>query len=54
MLKAHWHGYEIDSSEAAIRSRCPNRSNWVHWHEDSSLLATFRSYYLIFEEPMTR
>ena len=55
MLKAHWHGYEIDSSEAAYEA-------YVSQTEKPGalvrgLLSTdyfVHSYYLVFEEPLTR
>ena len=55
MLKAHWSGYEIDSSEAAYEVKAPQPE------ELGTLVRTLltsgyfvRSYYLLFEEPMNR
>lgn len=55
MLKAHWHGYEIDSSEAAYEAQVPQPEQM------GTLLRGFltsgyfvRSYYLLFEEPLIR
>jgi hypothetical protein len=55
MLKAHWHGYEIDSSEAAyeVQVAQPEQLGTLV----RGLLTSdyfIRSYYLIFEEPLTR
>jgi hypothetical protein len=55
MLKAHWHGYEIDSSEAAyeIQVAQPGQTGALV----RGLLASgyfVRSYYLLFEEPLVR
>jgi hypothetical protein len=55
MLKAHWSGYEIDSSEAAYGVAVPKP-------EELGTLVTallrsnyfVRSFYLLFEEPMVR
>ncbi len=55
MLIAHWHGYEIDSSEAAYEIHLP------HPAQPGTLVRKFltsdyfvRSYYLLFEEPLIR
>jgi hypothetical protein len=55
MLKAHWSGYEIDSSEAAYEVKVKEPE------EMGTLVRAFltsgyfvRSYYLLFEEPMVR
>jgi len=55
MLKAHWHGYEIDSSEAAYEvqvSQPEQLGTLVRGFLSSGYFV--RSYYLLFEEPMTR
>ncbi|HEY72807.1 MAG: hypothetical protein DRJ03_29730 [Chloroflexi bacterium] len=55
MLKAHWHGYEIDSSEAAYETRVPQPEQLGTLVR--GLLSTsyfVRSYYLPFEEPLLR
>jgi len=55
VLKAHWSGYEIDSSEAAYEVKVPQPE------ELGTLVRGFltsgyfvSSYYLLFEEPMVR
>ncbi|HIE38082.1 MAG TPA: hypothetical protein EYH30_08900 [Anaerolineales bacterium] len=55
MLRAHWHGYEIDSSEAAYEAQVPQPEQM------GTLLRGFltsgyfvRSYYLLFETPLVR
>jgi hypothetical protein len=55
MLRAHWHGYEIDSSEAAYEAQVPQPEQM------GTLLRGFltsgyfvRSHYLLFEEPLAR
>lgn len=55
MLKAHWHGYEIDSSEAAyeVQVSLPEQLGTLV----RGLLTSgyfIRSYYLLFEEPLIR
>ena len=55
MLKAHWSGYEIDSSEAAyeVKVKEPEELGTLV----RALLTSgyfVRSYYLLFEEPMVR
>ena len=55
MLKAHWSGYEIDSSEAAyeVKVKKPEELGTLV----RGLLTSgyfVRSYYLLFEEPMER
>jgi len=55
MLKAHWSGYEIDSSEAAyeVKVKAPEEMGTLV----RALLTSgyfVRSYYLVFEEPMVR
>ena len=55
MLKAHWHGYEIDSSEAAyeFEVRRPEQlGTLVRGFLTSDYFV--RSYYLVFEEPLVR
>jgi hypothetical protein len=55
MLKAHWHGYEIDSSEAAyeVHVEQPGQlGTLVKGFLTSGYLV--RSYYLVFEEPLIR
>jgi len=55
MLKAHWHGYEIDSSEAAYETKVPRPEKLGTMVR--KLLSTdyfIHSYYLIFEEPLIR
>jgi len=55
MLKARWHGYEIDSSEAAYETLVPQPEQPGTLVR--GLLTTdyfVRSYYLLFEEPLTR
>jgi hypothetical protein len=55
MLKAHWSGFEIDSSEAAYEVKVPQPE------ELGTLVRALlgsgyfvRSHYLLFEEPMVR
>lgn len=55
MLKAHWSGFEIDSSEAAyeVKVKKPEELGTLV----RALLTSgyfVRSYYLLFEEPMVR
>ena len=55
MLKAHWHGYEIDSSEAAYEAEVPKPEQLgtlVRGLLGSGYFV--RSYYLVFEEPLIR
>ena len=55
MLKAHWSGYEIDSSEAAyeVKVKKPEEmGTLIRELLTSGYLV--RSYYLLFEEPMVR
>ncbi len=55
MLKARWRGYEIDSSEAAYEAQVPQSeqpSTLVRGLLTSGYFV--RSYYLLFEEPLTR
>ena len=55
MLKAHWHGYEIDSSEAAyeVQVEQPEQlGTMVRGFLTSGYFV--RSYYLVFEEPLIR
>jgi len=55
MLKAHWHGYEIDSSEAAYEAQAPKPKELGALVRE--LISTdyfVRSYYLVFEKPLTR
>jgi hypothetical protein len=55
MLKAHWHGYEIDSSEAAyeVQVEQPEQlGTLVRGFLTSGYFV--RSYYLVFEEPLIR
>jgi hypothetical protein len=55
MLRARWHGYEIDSSEAAYEAEVPEPEQLGTLV--SGLLGSgyfVRSYYLIFEEPLVR
>lgn len=55
MLKAHWHGYEIDSSEAAYEARVPQPEQLGTLVRGLLTTGYFvRSYYLLFEEPLTR
>lgn len=55
MLKAHWHGYEIDSSEAAYEAHVPQPAEMGTLVRRLLSSGYFvRSYYLIFEEPITR
>jgi hypothetical protein len=55
MLKAHWSGYEIDSSEAAyeVKVKEPEAMGTLVRALLTSGYFT-RSYYLLFEEPMKR
>lgn len=55
MLRAHWHGYEIDSSEAAYEVQV-DRPEQLGTLTRGFLTSGYfvRSYYLIFEEPMIR
>jgi hypothetical protein len=55
MLKAHWCGFEIDSSEAAYEVKVPQPEELgtlVRGLLGSGYFV--RSYYLLFEEPMVR
>jgi hypothetical protein len=55
MLKAHWHGYEIDSSEAAYEiqvAQAEQLGTLVRGFLTSGYFV--RSYYLVFEEPLIR
>ncbi|MFQ6059162.1 MAG: hypothetical protein ACE5MB_09835 [Anaerolineae bacterium] len=55
MLRAHWSGYEIDSSEAAYEVKVPQPEalgTLVRALLGSGYFV--RSYYLLFEEPMVR
>jgi hypothetical protein len=55
MLKAHWSGFEIDSSEAAYEVKVPQPEELgtlVRGLLGSGYFV--RSYYLLFEEPMVR
>ena len=55
MLKAHWHGYEIDSSEAAYEVRVPQPERLGTLVRGLLTSGYFvRSYYLTFEEPLAR
>ncbi|MEA3341030.1 MAG: hypothetical protein U9R15_13790 [Chloroflexota bacterium] len=55
MLKAHWHGYEIDSSEAAYEVRVPRPEQLGALVRGLLSSGYFvRSYYLTFEEPLIR
>jgi len=55
MLKAHWHGYEIDSSEAAYEAEVPEPKQMGTLVRGLLTSGYFiRSYYLIFEEPIIR
>ena len=55
MLKAHWHGYEIDSSEAAYEAQVPQPEQLGTLVRGLLTTGYFvRSYYLLFEEPLTR
>jgi len=55
MLKARWHGYEIDSSEAAYEAQVPQPGQLGTLVRGLLTTGYFvRSYYLLFEEPLTR
>jgi len=55
MLKAHWHGYEIDSSEAAYEVQVPQPEQLGTLLRGLLTSGYFvRSYYLAFEKPLTR
>ncbi len=55
MLKAHWHGYEIDSSEAAYEADVPQPEQMGTLVRGLLTTGYFvRSYYLLFEEPLRR
>jgi len=55
MLKAHWHGYEIDSSEAAYEIQAPQPGQLGTLVRGLLTSGFFvRSYYLVFEQPLTR
>jgi hypothetical protein len=55
MLKAHWRGYEIDSSEAAYEVKVPQPEALGTLVRSLLTSGYFvRSYYLLFEEPMVR
>jgi len=55
MLKAHWSGYEIDSSEAAYEVKVPQPEKLGTLVRALLTSGYFvRSYYLLFEEPMVR
>ena len=55
MLKAHWHGYEIDSSEAAYEAQVPRPEQLGTLVRGLLTSGYFvRSYYLLFEEPLVR
>ena len=55
MLKAHWRGYEIDSSEAAYEVQVDQPEQLGSLARGVLTSGYFvRSYYLIFEEPMIR
>ena len=55
MLKAHWHGYEIDSSEAAYEVQVGQPEQLGSLARGILTSGYFvRSYYLVFEEPMKR
>jgi len=55
MLKAHWHGYEIDSSEAAYEAQVPQLEQLGTLVRGLLTSGYFvRSYYLTFEEPLIR
>ncbi|MFQ6100024.1 MAG: hypothetical protein ACE5OS_02160 [Anaerolineae bacterium] len=54
MLKAHWHGYEIDSSEAAYEVQVPQPEQLGALVRGLLTSGYFvRSYYLLFQEPLT-
>ena len=55
MLKGHWRGYEIDSSEAAYEVKVPQPEELGTLVRGLLTSGYFvRSYYLLFEEPMNR
>lgn len=55
MLKAHWHGYEIDSSEAAYEVQVDQPGQLGTLVREFLTSDYFvRSYYLVFEEPLIR
>ncbi|MBN1953486.1 MAG: hypothetical protein JW900_00425 [Anaerolineae bacterium] len=55
MLKARWHGYEIDSSEAAYEIEVPQPERLGTLVRGLLTSGYFvRSYYLLFEEPLRR
>jgi hypothetical protein len=55
MLKARWHGYEIDSSEAAYETQVPQPEQLGTLVRGLLTSGYFvRSYYLLLEESMTR
>jgi hypothetical protein len=55
MLKAHWRGYEIDSSEAAYEVKVPQPEELGTLVRGLLTSGYFvRSYYLLFEEPTVR
>jgi len=55
MLKAHWSGFEIDSSEAAYEVKVPQPEALGTLVRGLLTSGYFvRSYYLLFEEPMVR
>jgi hypothetical protein len=55
MLKAHWHGYEIDSSEAAYEVQVDEPGQLGTLVRGFLTSGYFvRSYYLVFEEPLIR
>lgn len=55
MLKAHWSGYEIDSSEAAYEVKVKKPEKLGTLVRELLTSGYFvRSYYLLFEEPMVR
>ena len=55
MLKAHWSGFEIDSSEAAYEVKVPKPEDLGTLVRAILTSGYFvRSYYLLFQEPMLR
>jgi hypothetical protein len=55
VLKAHWHGYEIDSSEAAYEIQVVQPEQLGTLMRGLLTSGYFvRSYYLVFEEPLPR
>jgi hypothetical protein len=55
MLKARWHGYEIDSSEAAYEAQVPQPEQLGTLVRGLLTSGYFvRSYYLLFQKPLTR